>query len=182
MSDALRDQLMKAGLADEKSANKAAREARKARQRRSKAPGGEVAATAAAARQRAVQAKLERQERDREINRQREAEKAGRAVAAQVDDLLKAHGLDMKDGSIAYSFAHGTVIRRIHVTADQQSRLARGALAIVHHRRRYHLVPAATAESIRERSPDTFICRVEEPPAGDEDAYADFPVPDDLHW
>lgn len=183
MSDALREQLLKAGLADEKSANKAAKEARHAKQRRKKQPAGEVAATTRAAREEADRARRERQERDRSLNREREAGKARRAATSQVDDLLKSHALSMRDGSIAFNFTQGSVIRRVHVTADQQHKLGLGQLAIVRHRERYHLVPVSVADTIRQRSPETFISQVEAPAQpDDDDPYRDFPIPDDLQW
>lgn len=183
MSDALREQLLKTGLADEKSAKKAAREARHAKQRRKKHPAGEVAATTEAARAEADKTRRERQERDRGLNRERDAAKARRAAASQVDDLLKSHALSMRDGSIDYNFTQGTVIRRVQVTAEQQRRLGDGQLAIVRHRERYHLVPTDVSETIHQRSPETFISRVEAPSGPDEDdPYRDFPIPDDLQW
>ncbi|MEX0730639.1 MAG: DUF2058 domain-containing protein [Aquisalimonadaceae bacterium] len=183
MSDALREQLLKAGLADEKAAKKAAREARHAKQRRQKQPAGDVAATTEAARAEAEKTRRERQQRDRSLNQQRDAQKARRAAASQVDDLLKSHALSMRDGTIAYHFTQGTVIRRVHVTEEQQRRLGEGDLAIVRHRERYHLVPARVAETISQRSPDTFISRAEPTAKPDEDdPYRDFPIPDDLQW
>jgi len=183
MSDALRDQLLKAGLADEKAAGKASKEARHAKQRRKKHPAGEVVATTDAARAEAEKTRQARQQRDRGLNQEKEAKKARIAAVSQVDDLLKRHALSMRDGSIAYNFTQGTVIRRVHVTEEQQALLGKGRLAIVHHKGRFHLVPVAAADGIRERSADTFISRVETTDQPDkEDPYADFPIPDDLQW
>lgn len=184
MNDTLRDQLLKAGLGDSKTADKAAREARKSRQRRKKHPAGEVETTTAAARAEADRARSEHRERDRALNQAQEAKKARRAAASQVDDLLKTHALSMRDGTVAFHFTQGTVIRRVHVTEEQQRRLGEGQLAIVRHRERYHLVPASVVETIRSRSPDTFISQVDPGGKADEgdDPYADFPIPDDLQW
>lgn len=181
MNDALRQQLLKAGVVDRKQADKAARETRKEKKERRR-KGKNAPAEAPESRARAERSRQEQQERDRELNRQREAEKRQRSAGAQIDDLLRQHALSMRDGSIPFHFTYGSVIRKVEVTTGQQQQLATGRLAVVEHRHRFHLVPADVIPRLRQRNPDLFVALVEA--GGDEtdDDYSDYPVPDDLQW
>lgn len=183
MSDALRDQLLKAGLADEKTVRKVDREARKGRNRRKKGERTEVETRTAAARAEAEANRQARKERDRQLNRERQAQQTAKATRAQVDDLLKQHALSMRDGDRAFNFTEDSRIKRVHVTREQQMGLSAGRLAIVRHRDRYHLLPIGAAEMVRQRAPETFLYVPEASASeSDEALYADFPIPDDLDW
>lgn len=187
MAGSLRDQLLKAGLVDEKKAKQLAKEKRdEAKQQK---PVGKQAAqqAAEAAKQRALQAQAERSERDREINRRKEEATRRKALRAEVRQLVESNLIDRKSGEIAYRFKDGDRLEKIYITADLQQRLARGQLAIVRTVRRYELVPVEVAERIRARDPESTsvavitIAAASEKPAAD-DPYAQYQIPDDLMW
>jgi len=69
------------------------------------------------------------------------------------------------------------------VTADQQRRLAQGRLAVVRQDTGFELVSPETAERILARDERLVVLLNKPGDAGDEnDAYADYQVPDDLMW
>lgn len=181
MNDALRQQLLKAGVVDRKQADKAARETRKEK-KESRRKGKKVPAETPESRARAEQSRQEQRQRDRELNREREAEKRRRSAVAQIEDLLRQHALSMRDGSIPFNFTYGSVIRKVVVTADQQRQLAAGRLAVVEHCQRFHLVPAGVVPRLRERNPELFVSLADPDRDEADDDYSDFPVPDDLQW
>ena len=80
-----------------------------------------------------------------------------------------------------YHFVHGSRVRSLYVTVEQQQALAEGCLAIVAEAAGgYRLAPTEEAEQLQAADPALFVHRVTE--EGDDDPYADYPVPDDLHW
>lgn len=183
MSDALRDQLLKTGLADAKAVRDADRAAHKGRNRRKKGDRTEVEAQTATARADAEAARAARKERDRQLNQQRHQQEAEKAAQAQVDDLLKQHALSMRNGERPFHFTQNNKVKRIHVTKEQQMGLSAGRLAVVQHRDRYHLLPIGAALMVSERAPEIFLYRPEVTASDLEaEAYADFPIPDDLDW
>ena len=181
MSNSLRDQLLQQGLADPKKARQADKDKREQR-KKGKAKGGK-APTDPEAQQRQediARARRDKAERDRALNRQREERNKQRSVTAQIEDLLREHAVSIRDGSIPYHFTKDGKIRRLEVTRDQQAKLSTGALAIVEHRGRFHVVPAETVARLLERDADLFVSQVTD--TGDDDPEEEFPVPDDLEW
>ena len=181
MGNSLRDQLLQQGLADEKKARQADKDKRE-RRKKGKTKGGKAPADPEAQQRQEelARARREKAEQDRALNRQREERNKQRSVTAQIEDLLREHAVATRDGSIPYHFTKDGKIRRLEVTRDQQAKLSNGALAIVQHRGRFHVVPAETVERLLERDPGLFVSRVTD--AGDDDAEEEFPVPDDLEW
>lgn len=170
----LKDQLMKAGLADAKKARKAEHEKRQ----QAKDPQAESAS------QLAQQALAEKAERDRELNRKREEEKARLALAAQVRQLVETQRISRQGGDVAYQFVDSSKIKKLHVTPAQQDQLVRGQIAIVRHGDSHELVPAVVAEKIRSRDAAAVVLlntRTTSAEAED-DPYADYKIPDDLMW
>lgn len=174
----LKDQLLKAGLADKKRARQADHEKRQANKRRER--GEDV--DDAAARVRQLQA--EQAERSRLLNQQREEEAQQRAISAQVRQLVMAHRLPRERGDAPYQFTDDRKIQKIYVMPPMVDQLARGQLAVVHGDNGYEVVPANIAARIQERSPETVVVLHQRdkntPP--EDDPYADYPIPDDLMW
>ncbi len=184
----LQDQLQKAGLIDAKKAKKAEKEKRKTAkvQRHSKEQ------VIDAARVSAEQARAEKVRRDRELNAERDAAAAKKALTAQIAQLIdmnrQANVSAGAAGDIAYNFTDGTKIKKIYVSADIQRQLSRGRLAIVKLQERYELVPAGVADKIASRDASYIIAQnskekaAAQEGAGEDDPYADFKIPDDLMW
>lgn len=191
MAGSLRDQLLKAGLVDEKKAKQAAKEKRdeQRQQKHEVKQTGKQAAqqAAAAAQQRAREQQAARSEKDREANRRKEEALRRKALRAEVRQLVEANRIARDGGELPYRFKDGTRLEKIYVTQALQQRLARGELAIVRVVRRYDLLPLEVADRIRARDPEGSAAAVvtidtgNEAPAAD-DPYAQYQIPDDLTW
>ena len=175
----LQDQLLKAGLVDNKQANKI----KKNKLKQTKQKQKNKIETTDEAKLAAQRAQAEKVEHDRQLNRQRKAEAERKAIAAQVRQLIEMNRQSRDGGDIDYSFTDGTLIKRIAVTGTQLKQLGNGSLCIVRLDEQYELIPTLVAEKIQQRDEHTQILSnpaTEKP--DEDDPYADFQVPDDLMW
>lgn len=174
----LQDQLLKAGLIDEKKAGKI----KKTKYRQVKQKQKNKIVTADEAKLAAQQAQSEKVERDRQLNQQRKAVAERKAIAAQVRQLIQMNRQPM-DGDIGYSFSDGALIKRIYVTGSQLKQLSNGRLCIIKLDEHYEIIPSLVAEKIQLRDDSTQILSNKPTEIPDEDdPYTDFQVPDDLMW
>ena len=182
MSVSLRDQLLQAGLVNEKQAKEAERQQQQQQQGRQRLPKqqrGLASEQELAARQ-AQQAKTAR---DQELNRQKQQQADKKARLAQIRQLVEQSRLPKVDSDEFYNFVDGNKIRRIAADASMRERLGRGEIAIVRYDGGYEWVPAAAAARIRERDERAVVADgVAAESAHTEDVYQAFVVPDDLMW
>ncbi|OZB11217.1 MAG: nucleoprotein/polynucleotide-associated enzyme [Marinobacter sp. 34-60-7] len=175
----LQEQLLKAGLADEKKARAVRNEKRKQRKQQPKG-----AAVVNETEERARKAREEKAERDRQLNleRQREAEK--KAIKAQIRQLIETNRLDRSRGEASYQFVDGKKIKKILVDDTMVDQLSRGRLAIVALGDSYEVVPDKVARKIMERDESAVVSLHErkQDDAGEDDPYAGYEIPDDLMW
>lgn len=176
MAISLQEQLLKAGVASKEQAKKA-KQAKK-KQKKGQAPEdaqSQQAALEAARREKAA--------KDRELNRQRQAEQAQKAATAEVRQLIAQHSVPRpKDGETRYNFVHEKKVKQLWINDALLGQLARGQLLIAFFDGDYHLIPAETAERIRQRLPDVVLPRPEPEQPAEDDPYADYKIPDDLMW
>lgn len=179
MANSLQDQLMKAGLADKKKANRAKQEKREEANR---AKRGEVELETQAARQERLRA--EKLAHDRQLEAERKARQQEKEVAAQIRQLIEHHKLARDGGEMAYQFVCGKKIDKVYVTPQQHQQLSRGVIALVVQGEGYALVPAAIAEKISQRDATAVLVLNlrQQGEAVEDDPYADYPIPDDLMW
>ena len=202
MSQSLRDQLVKAGLATTAQAKKAERSKRAEtaaqRQQGKSAKGkkgkdGQSSTTqsetekvkAKAALQRAAKAA-----RDKALAQRRNEKSHAKALQAQITQLIRQNDQRTKvsdDDAVPYNFLHGKKIKKIFVNKVQLDALSVGRLVVVNNNGLYHFVSAKVAKQIEERDPRRIIVahtRDEKPPepGSDDEFYAKFEVPDDLDW
>lgn len=183
----LKDQLLKAGLVNEKQVKKAQQEKRKETQQKT-AP--QKTAEAQAEQARRQQAQAEKAERDRQLNLQRKEEADRKALAAQVRQLIETHRLPKAEwenphSETPYNFQDGGVVKRLFVTEAMRGKLIKGVCAIAKLDRQYELVPAETADKIRQRDATALIVYNTPAPATaspQDDPYAAYQIPDDLMW
>ncbi len=175
----LQDQLLKAGIVDQKKAKKLGKEKRRQAKQR---PKGEVLVNEA--KEQAKRALADRAEQDRERNKIRQAEAERKAVHAQVIQLIKTNAIDRSKGEAAYQFTDGNKIKKIYVTPGLQNELSRGQLAIAKLGDEYSLIPRVIAEKIEQREKHIVILlnSKEKVEINEEDPYADYQIPDDLMW
>ena len=175
----LQDQLLKAGIVDQKKAKQIKQEKRKEAKSR---PKGQVQVDENKAQARRSMA--DKAERDRELNRQQRADAEKKAIQAQVIQLIRMNRIDRRGGDVAYQFTDGTKIKKIYVTAKLQDELSRGRLAIARLEESYELLPAAAAQKIMQRDHESIVLlnSADQGQVDDDDPYADYQIPDDLMW
>ncbi len=178
----LQDQLLKAGLIDTKKAKQANKEKRKetnVARRSSEEVVDEV-------KQSAEQARLEKVERDRELNRQRDLELQQKAIAAQIKQLIENHrqSKGAGNGDVEYNFTDGKLIKKMRVSPLVLEQIARGLLAVVKLGEGYELVPRVVADKIAQRD-EKFVVVAntkQDNKVDEDDPYKDYVIPDDLMW
>ncbi|WP_111642831.1 DUF2058 domain-containing protein [Marinimicrobium alkaliphilum] len=179
----LQDQLLQAGLINDKKAKQVKKDKRKQDKvsRRSGEPVvDEVKQSAQAAR-------AEKAERDRALNRQREQELQQKAIAGQIQQLIENHRQNKGAGQndVEYNFTDNKLIKKMRVSAAVQRQIVRGQLAIVKLGEGYELVPRAVADKIAQRDQRAVIVantQTVEQQADEDDPYKDYVIPDDLMW
>lgn len=179
MANSLHEQLLKAGLTDEKKVNKA----KMAKQREEKEHRHGKQKQEDEAERLVRLARARDAERNRELNRKKNEEVERKAITAQIRQLIEMNRLPLEDGEIAYHFSDAGKVQRVYVTEKLHGQLSRDQLAIVKLDNRYEVVPAGVAEKIRLREAACVIVYNEtERRDKEDDPYADFKVPDDLIW
>lgn len=176
MSMSLRDQLLQAGLVNERQAKETERQLRQQQRERQQLPK-EKRATPSDAELASQRAQLAKTTRDQELNRQQKEQADKRARHAQIEQLIQQNCLPRPQTDERYNFVDGNKIRSIPADHFVRDRLSRGEIAIVRRNGGYELVPAEIAARIRERDERAVIaCGVAHDAAPADD------VPDDLMW
>lgn len=178
----LQDQLLKAGLIDQKKAKQVSKEKRK--QKKQAHRTGEPENETKQAVQEARAAKLEK---DRELNRQRQLEAEQKALKAQIKQLIENHRQSKGAGKneVEYKFTDGKLIKRILVGPMVHRQIVQGQLAIVRLGQGYELVPRVVADKILQRDATTVVLANTHnatPEQEEDDPYKDYVIPDDLMW
>lgn len=176
MSTSLRDQLIQAGLVDRKKAKQLQQQQKR---QTFKGQHGQPVATSQAAQQ-AAAAKAAR---DQELNRRQQENAQLKARWAEIRQLIEQHRLPKLEEGEDYYFTDNKKIRRLTVNAAMRQQLVRGELRVTRLKGRYELVPAATAERIRERDERALVpLKADAEGANPDDPYAEHAVPENLRW
>jgi uncharacterized protein YaiL (DUF2058 family) len=178
MSESLRDQLLKSGLARKFKAEQAkpAKPPYRPAPHRP-APPRRERSEIDLAKAYAIRDSNERAERDRE---QREAEQRAREKKERrqrLTQILNGKALNAQDADIARHFPHANKIRRVYVTAAQLPRLNGGELGVVQLAGRYLIVDVDTAKAVRAVDPESLVLLCDPMETVAEDG-----VPSDLVW
>jgi hypothetical protein len=179
MRNSLQDQLVRAGLADPKQVKKTkAPKPPKRKKRRGAEPAPMDESTRLAR-----QAQADKANRDRALNRERQARTESRARISQIRDLIARNRVPREDADSGFNFVDGGKVRKIHVTEAIRAQLGTGQLGITRLDGRYEVVPAEIAEKIRLRDTRCVVdLPADEPETPEDDPYAAYKVPDDLMW
>ena len=175
----LQDQLLQAGLVDKKKAKQVNKDHRKEEKLRHKGQSQPDEN-----KEQAKRALLEKADRDRQLNRQQQAEADRKAIKAQIVQLIQMNRIARERGDVAHQFKDGTTIKKIYVTQQLQKDLINGRLAIAKQGKDYELLPAAAAQKIMQRDASVIVLlnRDERGAVDEDDPYADYQIPDDLMW
>lgn len=180
----LRDQLLQAGLVNEKQVKEAERQAQRKqyqgqkhqpRAQRNGPTPQEIAATKQA------EAKAVR---DQELNRKQQEKAQRKALYAQIRELVSQNKIVRPDVEETYNFIDNGKVRRIRADAPLRERITNGTVMLVRCEGRYELVLPEIAEKIRERDPRAVVAQGQTSASAEvvDEAYKDFVVPDDLMW
>jgi len=181
MSLSLRDQMLKAGLVNDKQAKQASKEQKK-QQRLEKKGAVEVDDSQ---RQAVLQAMAEKLKRDQELNRQQQENAERKAFVAQIRQLIEGARLPKLDSEDYYNFVDHKKVKRIAVNDMVRNKLSSGSLAIVKHGGGYEIIPRDVALKIQERDERRIVLlnlESEKVSESEEDPYAAYQIPDDLMW
>ncbi|MFC5473077.1 DUF2058 domain-containing protein [Paraherbaspirillum soli] len=175
----LQEQFLKAGLVDKTKAKLVNQD--KNKQKKIERRTGTV--TVDEARLAALETQRKNAERARELNAQRDAAAAQKAIAAQIAQMVQQNRQSKGSGDIAYNFTYDKKIERLYVSAAVQEHLVAGRLVIVCQGDARELVPRIIADKIAERDP-SLVVRVNKTSTeiDADDPYAAFQNPDDLMW
>ncbi|MFW8590952.1 DUF2058 domain-containing protein [Glaciecola sp. 2405UD65-10] len=169
----LQDQLLKAGLVNEKKLTKAQKSKKKSRTLAREVKAGVEAS------------KAEQQERAKALNEQQKEQNQNKEIQAQIKQLIQMNKLDLsKATDIKYNFTQGSKIHFLYVPADIRDQLLKGILAVVKFEDGFVVIPNSVAKKIALRDSSIIIENktAEEDVLEEDDPYADFVVPDDLMW
>ncbi|HED34946.1 MAG TPA: DUF2058 domain-containing protein [Gammaproteobacteria bacterium] len=180
MNNPFQEQLLKAGAVSSQQVKKVQQEKNKQskKQRNSNQP------VVNEARLKAQQAAIDKAKHDRELNKQKEDQARGRAICAEINQLILENMIDRSEKcDIAYNFEHQRKVKRIYINEDMKSQIVKGKLGIARIEGRYELVPLSVAEKIQQRNEKRIVIFSDDSAETDEnDPYAGYEVPDDLVW
>lgn len=168
----LQEQMLKAGLVNEKKLKKAKKGAKKSRVQAREAKAA------------AEENRIAQQERDKKINQEREQQRLAKELKAQVKQLIDMNRIDISKGEIKYNFTDGTLVKALYVEELTRTQLSKGILSVARDGEGYAVIPTVVAEKIATRVPEAVVATAEptEETIDEDDPYKDFVVPDDLMW
>ncbi len=179
MSISLRDQLLKAGLVNQKQVKQVSKNQQKQKRLEQK---GQVEVDDTQQRL-AQEAMAEKVKRDQELNRQQQEKAEQKARAAQVKQLIEVSRLPKLTTEDYYNFVDDKKVKRLSVNTLMRAKLSSGSLAIVHHNGGYEVIPREAAVKIQERAPERIVLlNVVTEELDADDPYAAYVIPDDLMW
>ncbi len=168
----IQDQLLKAGLVNEKKLKKAKKSSKKSR------------VQAREAREAVEQNKEAQKLRDKELNKQRDERQLSKEIKAQIKQLIEMNKIEWKEGDIKYSFTDGTLVKSLYIDEKVREQLIKGVLSIAKHNESYFVIPSSVAYKIAQRDEEAIIENKSssEEALSEDDPYAQYVVPDDLMW
>ncbi|MBS7663352.1 DUF2058 domain-containing protein [Pseudomonas lalucatii] len=179
MALSLRDQLLKAGLVNEKQAKQVSKEKQKQKRLEHKGQAEKDETQKLAAQQ----AMAEKAARDQALNRQQQEKAEQKARAAQIKQLIEVSRLPKLNTEDYYNFVDDKKVKRLSVNKLMRDKLSCGSLAIVRHGGGYEVIPREAALKIQARDAQRVVLLNTPTEAPDaDDPYAAYQVPDDLMW
>lgn len=186
MSNPFQDQLLKAGVVTKKQVQKAQQD-KSRNHKQQKHTKKEVVVDET--KLKAQQVAEEKAQRDRELNKKKQAQARQKATSIEINQLIENNCLARDDScEIVYNFEHDKTIKRIYVNAEMKQKITLGKLGIARIEGRYELVPKSVADKIKQRNEKRLVIFDAEQTTKDQetvdenDPYADYQIPDDLTW
>jgi len=181
MNNPFQEQLLKAGLVNKQQVKKAQQDKNKKKKQQH---NNKKIKPVNEAELKAIKAAEEKALRDRELNKRREDQARGKALSAEINQLIKDNLIPRDEKcEVAYNFEHQKKVKKIYINEDMKQQVIKGKLGIARIEGVYELVPLSVAEKIQQRNEKRVVIFEPEEKSKDEnDPYADYEVPDDLIW
>ncbi len=179
MTGSLQDQLLKSGLVSEQRVKESRK--KKSRQfKKGKQTGKEPSLAEAYAKRRHT----DQQDKDRALNERREEARRKKALKDRLKNIIVPAAKNDPKADLPRHFEFAGKIRKLYVTASQQTALNEGKLGVAYHAGRHFLVEAPVIDKLRSVHADAISFFAPDVKTDDEvdDFYAGFEVPDDLQW
>ena len=183
MAGSLFDQLKKAGLVDDKKAQKAKKE-KYQQTKQNKGKKGQQPVLNDTARLAAESAK-QKAERDLQLNLERKQQQEKKAALAELRQIIESNRMSGFEGDVAYNFADESTVKTLSVNKKTQRALVAGTIRLARFEGGYALISVDAADKVNQRDSSVLIplADVEESISQeDQDYYAQFEIPDDLIW
>jgi len=172
MAISLQDQLLKAGVASKKQANKAKADKRKKK--------GKAVPVDNEAQQQAL---TQKREKDRQLNLEREQQMAAKANLSQARQIIESNKVTIpREAEIKHQFSHLKFVKTILIDKALQAQMFRGQLTIVFMDEKYWLIPTDQAHRLHALQSDWVVELPKQETPDEDDPYADYEIPDDLMW
>jgi len=121
--------------------------------------------------------------RDVRLNHRKHEKALRKARRAELEQMVERTRVPRLESEDWYYFIDGRKIRRCAVDAQRRRQLMSGELVVVRHKGYYAVVPAETAERLREFDPQLLLPANPSLSTSELDsAYQEYAVPDDLMW
>ena len=173
MAISLQEQLLKAGLASKKQANKAKADKRKNKGKNKPAEDPE----------KVQRQQAEKREKDKQLNLQREQAKTLTANLSQARQIIESNRISIPTkADINHQFSHLKFVKSIYIDKPIQAQMFRGQLTIIFMDEKYGLIPTDQAHRVYALQPDWVVELPKQEKLDEDDPYADYEVPDDLMW
>lgn len=181
MGLSLQEQLLKAGLADKKKANKINKQKHKQRKDQQKHKLKLDDEAKRLANEALEKKRVDSQTRNQAINDASEK----KALVAQIKQLIESNK-QPKNGEVLLNFTDNNVIKRLYVDDKVHKAVTNAKLAVVRAGDGYELVATPVANKIAERD-ESFVVYIadlatQQDTTETDDWYGDYEIPDDLMW
>jgi len=177
MSDSLRDQLLKAGFSKPKAEPPKAKKRTSPNKKNRLAPAPN---TKTSKNHTHPHNSITSKQADRTILDAAATQR--KALKAQIKTIIEATAIKEFKGEIVYRFTLQNRIRELHISQDVRKQLVADELVITRLNGSTYLVPAQTAQDIKELNPAWAIVTPTDASSDTSAEYDAFPVPDDLQW
>jgi len=179
MNNPFQEQLLKAGLVSKQQVQKVQQDKNKKKKQQH---NNKKIKPVNEAELKAKKAAQEKVLRDRELNKRKEDQARGKAISAEINQLIKDNLIPRNEKcEIAYNFEHQKKVKKIYINEEMKQQIIKGKLGIARIDGMYELIPLEVAKKIQQRNEKRVII-FEEEVKDENDPYADYEVPDDLTW
>jgi len=181
----LKEQLLKAGLADKKKARQVELDKKKQNKQKRHNRKHRIETEEDTLKKEIEQARAEKLAQDQKLAEQQKAQRQAKELQDRIKQILEHHSLTRYEGELSYNFTYNKLIKRLDVSEQVHKNLVKGTLAICVFEDRFFLTPEVIASKLAQLDPAVIAVLNEKNATegvDEDDPYADYAIPDDLMW